>query len=352
MMLFHHDFIVLPEREKGTSFFLPVSASAALVEAILRGYADRMFRVIAHAFGQPEQALAYGPGERPDLDAGSVLVRMRASPINPSDLISVTGAYRHRTPLPFVPGFDGVGIVAEVGGDVDPAMSGKRVLPLGSAGNWQTWKAVPASWCVTVPDDFSDDQAATAYINPLTARLLMDALAPAPGARIGITAGASAIGRMLIRLLAAAGAQPIALVRSEASWDALRDEPAMVVFNGQALPELAGGLDAVGGPVGGRLAAAIRPGGLLLHYGLLSGQPLAGPVLAAARARIGLFRLRDWVHAAPREQLQAAMAETFAAIRTGHLASDIAAHYPLAAFRDALAHDARAGRRGKIILQP
>lgn len=312
-----------------------------------------LFRIVAHRFGPPEQVLTYEPAEQPMLEPGCVLVRMQASAINPSDLIPVTGAYRYRTQLPFVPGYDGVGRVTEVGADVDPALVGRRVLPLGSGGNWQSWKIVPAEWCIPVPDDLSDDQAALAYVNPLTARLMVQALVPQPGDQVGITAAASTIGRMLIRLLDAVGARPVAIVRSASSRAALRDEPAATIMEeGASLPALAAGLDAVGGMAGARLAAAVRPGAPFLHYGLLSGQPLTGALLARTRAAVRLFRMRDWVHAVPRGKLHDTMAETFTDIRAGRAASPVAGHYPLAAFRKALAHDALAGRRGKVILRP
>lgn len=310
-----------------------------------------MFRVVAHEFGSPEDALIYEPAVRPIPCRGDVLVRMRASAINPSDLIPVTGAYRHRTTLPFVPGYDGFGIVAEIGPGVDSSWIGRRVLPLGSAGNWSTWKVLPADWCVSVPDDFTDEQAALAYINPLTARLMVDALSPMPGERIGITAAGSTIGRMLIRMLDAAGARPVAVVRSELSRRALRDEPAEIVDDGEPLPPLRAGLDAVGSVAGARLAAAIEPGGGLLHYGLLSGQPLTETLLEDVKADVRLFRLREWVHAAPRSALHAAMARVFADIRTGLSASPVEADYPLAAFHNALLHNARVDRRGKILLR-
>lgn len=314
-------------------------------------YDAGMFRVVAHGFGPPEQTLAYSPATKPVPDRGDVLVRMRASAINPSDLIPVTGAYRYRTILPFVPGYDGFGAVAEIGPGVDPAMLGRRVLPLGSAGNWSTWKVLPAEWCVNVPDDITDEQAALAYINPLTARLMVQVLSPAPGDRIGITAAGSTIGRMLIRLLDVAEARPFAIVRTERSRRALRDEPVQIAEDGAPLPPLVAGLDAVGGLAGARLAAAIKPGGVLLHYGLLSGQPLTSTLLKDARASVKLFRLRDWVHTAPRPALHAAMARAFADIRTGLSTSPVAADYPLSAFRDALLHDARVDRAGKVLLR-
>jgi len=278
---------------------------------------------------------------------GGVLVRMRLSPVNPSDLIPVTGAYRNRTELPFTPGFEGVGVVTEAGEGVDRAMIGRRVLPLGSAGCWQACKVAAADWCVEVPGDITDEEAAGAYINPLTALLMVRALAPKPGDAVGITAAASAIGRMLVRMVAAAGAHPVAIVRSTRAHEALRDEPAEILMECVSLPPLSAGLDAVGGPSGALLAQAVQPGGRLFHYGLLSGRPLPHP----GHVELTLFRLRDLVHAMPRAEFQALMRQVFAEIRSGRAASGIEARYPLPAFQDALAHNARAGRRGKILLE-
>ena len=234
-----------------------------------------MLRLAADTFRPPYQVLFLRSADKPPLERGQVLVRMRASSINPSDLIPVTGAYRHRTALPFIPGFEGVNVVADVGEGIDPMLIGRRVLPLGTAGCWQSWKTLPADWCVAVPEGLDDDEAATAYINPLTALLMVRKLATNPGDRIGVTAAGSAIGRMLIRMLAARGAHPVGIIRSSAARESISTECAEVVEEGCPLPALDSGLDAVGGTPGTLLGAAIKPGGLLLHYGLLSGQPLS-----------------------------------------------------------------------------
>jgi hypothetical protein len=80
-------------------------------------------------FGEPESVLQPEAGPPGELMPGNLRVRMLFSPINASDLIPITGAYRHRTPLPAVAGYEGVGIVTQA-----PAsfahLSGCRVLPL------------------------------------------------------------------------------------------------------------------------------------------------------------------------------------------------------------------------------
>lgn len=312
-----------------------------------------MLRVVTHRFGPPGEVLCSEPTLRPTPEKSSVVVRMLASAINPSDLITIGGAYPHRTPLPFVPGFEGVGVVDEVGAGVTNLRVGQRVLPLGSAGGWQTCKVLPAEWCVPVPDDLTDNQAATAYINPLTARLMMRSMAPAPGASVGVNAANSAIGRTLLRMLHAAGARPVAIVRSIQAKAMLDREPVSAVFiEGMSLPPLDGGFDAVGGKSGGAMAAAIRPGGLLIHYGLLSGVPLPSGSERWGAVAVRPFWLRDWVHSNSRQKLHDTMAEVFEGVRSGLVKSVVEARYPLCRFSVALEHNARRNRAGKILLAP
>ncbi len=96
-------------------------------------------------------ALAAQPGpihnvtiqDVPEPDApqgGEVIVRMLASTFNPSDAVTVSGAYASRTEFPLVPGFDGVGVVERIGPEVPSTLLGCRVLPIGSAGAWQELK--------------------------------------------------------------------------------------------------------------------------------------------------------------------------------------------------------------------
>nr|WP_142950474.1 alcohol dehydrogenase catalytic domain-containing protein [Bacillus wiedmannii] len=67
-----------------------------------------------HKFGNPKDVLQVEYKNIEPLKENEVLVRMLVRPINPSDLIPVTGAYAHRIPLPNIPGYEGVGIVEDV----------------------------------------------------------------------------------------------------------------------------------------------------------------------------------------------------------------------------------------------
>jgi NADPH:quinone reductase-like Zn-dependent oxidoreductase len=291
-----------------------------------------------------------------------VEIRIRRAAINPSDLIPVTGAYRSRTTLPFVPGFEGVGEIVRMGDGVaeEPpprVFLGQRVLPIGSSGLWQEYLVRPAEWCFAVPDDLSDDQAAMAYVNPLTAFRLVEAVSAhfgaADGRRVGVTAAASAIGKMLLVLLADAGFRPVALVRSPATAERLREG-----FSGeiavQSAPMLDAVLDAVGGAAGDALFRQIRPGGAFIQYGALSGAQL-DPMLVSARREAVAFSflwLRNWVHSAPRAAIEAAFARSFSGIRSGVLGSAVEGVFPLSDLAAALARQENPARRGKLLLAP
>ncbi|WP_337182781.1 zinc-dependent alcohol dehydrogenase family protein [Shinella sp.] len=315
-----------------------------------------MLRAVVRAFGDPRQAVGLEEAERAAPGPGAVEIRIRRAAINPSDLIPVTGAYRSRTALPFVPGFEGVGEIVRLGEGVTDRAIGQRVLPIGASGLWQQYLVRPADWCLAVPDDLSDDEAAMAYVNPLTAFRLVDAaeahFGTAGGRRIGVTAAASAIGRMLLVLLAEAGFRPVALVRSAATAARLGES-----FGGEILTQpvpLDGVLDAVGGEPGNALFRQVRPGGAFIQYGALSGAQL-DPVLVTARREEVTFSflwLRNWVHSAPRPAIEAAFAKSFSGIRAGFLASGIDGVFALGDIAAALARQDDPARSGKILLAP
>src|ERR1044072_4850578 len=87
-----------------------------------------------HEFGNPTEVLRVEDVPPPELGAGHALVRMRARPINPSDLLTVRGLYGSLPVPPATPGLEGMGEVAEVGEGVTHLRAGQRVIPLGVAG--------------------------------------------------------------------------------------------------------------------------------------------------------------------------------------------------------------------------
>lgn len=76
-------------------------------------------------FGSPPDVLKVENKSIESLNDNEVLVRMLARPINPSDLIPIRGSYSHRISLPTIPGYEGVGVIEDVGAFVSPKLIGK-----------------------------------------------------------------------------------------------------------------------------------------------------------------------------------------------------------------------------------
>ena len=236
------------------------------------------------------------PGE---LRAGEVVVRMLVSTFNPSDAVTVSGAYASRTTFPLVPGFEGVGIIDRIGPGVPTSMLGQRVLPIGSPGAWQQYKRIDHSWCIPVPEDIPTDVACFAYINPLTASLMVERFCHGVQSAL-VDAATTTIAGHLKTLLEQRGVETVMVGRT---WGTV-------------------GVDkqfGVGGEVGRRVARAVKPDGVVVHYGLLSGEPLG-----ETGRRVEMFRLRDVVHVCPRSELLELFADVFAQLRAGWLCSRVA----------------------------
>lgn len=146
-------------------------------------------------FGEPESVLQPETASLGALAPGHLRVRMLFSPVNASDLIPITGAYRHRTPLPAVAGYEGVGVVTQAPASFSHLL-GKRVLPLRGQGTWQRYVDCPAEYAIPVPDTIDVHLAARAYINPLAAQMMLTRY-PAQGKRVLLTAAGSDCGILL-----------------------------------------------------------------------------------------------------------------------------------------------------------
>ena len=322
-------------------------------------------RAIARSFGPPQETVVCESYEPPSPGPGQVRVRMLLASINPSDLITASGAYPSRTSLPHIPGFEGVGVIESVGPGVHGSVIGQRVLPIGSSGAWQDVKVTDECWCFPVPADMTDQQAAMGYVNPLSALRMVREYGPVASAPVAVNAATSAIGQMIIRMLNLVGIQPIALVRRPESKKLFVGKPGIssVLCSSEPgvrrqLYELSNGhglavaWDAVGGAEGEELAQSLAPGGKLVHYGLLSGLPLSPSLYQKCPGvQIVLFRLRDWVHSAERNEIQSALNECFEMVRDDIAASKVAVVFPLSEIQQALEYPATPGRKpGKILL--
>ena len=92
-----------------------------------------MRAIVFKEFGEPTAVLALTDVPVPEPGSGEVRVRMLASPVNPSDLMAIRGAYAKLPKLPATPGFEGAGIVeASGGGLLGKRLVGRLVAVLGA----------------------------------------------------------------------------------------------------------------------------------------------------------------------------------------------------------------------------
>lgn len=320
------------------------------------------YQAVVRKFGPAQDVVELERAALPPLRRDQVRVRLLARAINPSDIITISGAYSGRTTLPFIPGFEAFGVVEECGEEVHGLPPGARVLPVRSAGGWQEFKDTDPGWCLRVPDDLTDFEAATSYVNPMTAWLMLHAkIGLRPGMRIAINAAASSIGAILIGLANATGVEPVAIVRSEGSLERLRGRLEAVIIDGEeSESDLVSGLtgrhgldavlDCVGGARASVLADALKPGGHFVHYGLLSGQSIPASFWAShPDIAFSYCHLREWVHSEAMGDVQRAYAEIAAHIVSKIIATEVREVFPLENVRQAL-HSALPFRTGGKVL--
>jgi NADPH:quinone reductase-like Zn-dependent oxidoreductase len=292
---------------------------------------------------------------------------MIASPVNPSDLLYISGQYGLKPKLPAIPGFEGVGIVVENGGGLLGWLrKGQRVAVLNEGGNWAEYTVVSARRVIPVPRDISTDHAATFFVNPATALVMTrELLRIPPGEWLLQTAAGSEVGKMIIRLGKRYRFRTINVVRRREQIDELKrlGADAVICDSDGSLPDqvrsIAGSggvrfaIDPVGGETGTQVVACLSPGGRAVFYGLLSGKPISVDprLLISGSKRIEGFWLADYMKSLPIVRILRLIRRVRRLIREGVLATDIAISYPLEKIQDAVLHAAAPGKGGKVLLR-
>lgn len=253
------------------------------------------YRLVYRSFGAPADRLRLEREPLAKRPGNMLRVEMLQAPVNPSDLIPITGAYAHRINVPAVAGYEGVGRVVSA----PPRYAswiGQRVLPLRGPGTWQTVVDCAPEFAVRVPEHVGDSVAARAYINPLAASEMLASTALV-GSRVLLSGAGSYCSDLLGYGALRNGAASVAgIYRSEVRaarlrWLGIRPISAA---NVREVLEAARAADVTFDSLGGELASqvlgAMRAGSRFVGYGLLTGRPID---LATRRhAKYERFHLR------------------------------------------------------------
>ena len=185
----------------------------------------------------PQDVIEAVEFETPRLEAVQALVEVVAAPINPADVLTLTGEYGQLPPLPAIGGREGVGRVAELGFDAGEVVVGQLVLlPLG-CGSWSSHVVVEAAQLRPLPDDGDPLQLSMMAINPPTAALLLSEFVTlGPGDWVIQNAANSAVGLYLVQLARHRGYRTVSVVRREAAVPVVREAGGdVVVVDGEQL---------------------------------------------------------------------------------------------------------------------
>jgi NADPH2:quinone reductase len=164
-----------------------------------------------HAYGGPD-VLQLEEIPVPEIGPSDVLIRVRAAGVNFLDAYQRTGFYK--TPLPFVPGMEGAGVIEKAGSETT-LKPGTRVAWTQHPGGYAEYAAVPEWKVVALPDEVDDRAGAAALLQGITAEYLCESTYPVRAGDYALVhAGAGGVGLLLIQILKQKGATVYTTVSS------------------------------------------------------------------------------------------------------------------------------------------
>lgn len=300
----------------------------------------------------------------PQPKASEAVVKLAASGVNFIDIYYREG--RYKAALPFVPGQEGAGVVTEVGSEVKSVEAGERVAWCGQLGAYAEYAAVPADRLVPIPVGVSDQQAAAAMLQGMTAQYLSHSTYPLKkGETALIHAAAGGVGLLLVQMAHHIGARVIGTVSTEEKAKlasaAGADE---IIFYTRAdfeaeTKRLTGGkgvdvlYDSVGKTTFEKGLNVLRPRGMMVLFGGSSGAvPPFDPIVLTQKGSLYLTRPSLTNYIATREELLERSGAVFDMLARGKLKLRVEHTYPLAEAQRA--HRDLEGRKttGKLLLIP
>ncbi|QUS40825.1 quinone oxidoreductase [Tardiphaga alba] len=297
--------------------------------------------------------------------AGEVQLRQTAIGFNFIDIYQRSGIYP--LPLPTGLGFEAAGVVEAIGEGVADISMGDRVAYMNAGvGAYADRRNVPAERLVKLPDDVSDEAAATLLFKGMTAQyLLRKTHAVQPGDLLLVHSAAGGVGQILTRWATALGATVIgttgsphkraaALAAGCAEVIDLKDPEWPAAFlkatNGRKARVV---YDAVGKDTLIQSLDCAAPFGLVVSYGAASGKaPAIDPELLNKKGCLFFTRPSVFPHNADPATFKANAADLFDAIGRGHVKVDIGQRFALNYIVDAhLAAEQRVAE-GAILIVP
>jgi len=256
--------------------------------------------------GEPEAVMDVREVPVPEPGPGQVLIEVWATALNFPDVLLARGQYQLRPDLPFTPGIEFCGLIAQAGPGVDPHRVGDRVIgmPVLPHGSLARYAVAELAAVFHAPPGLDDAAASALLVAYQTAWFgLNQRAALRVGQTLLVNAAAGGVGSAAVQLGAAIGARVIGVVGSAAKVDVARSLGCDLVVDRsrenvvEVIRTATGGrgVDVVFDPVGGDAYEAatkvIAFGGRILVVGFAGGQvptPALNHALLKNYAIVGL----------------------------------------------------------------
>ena len=236
----------------------------------------------------------------PELKADEVLLRIEASPMNPSDLgllfgaadlttAKASGDAKHPVVTAQVPeklmramagrldesmpvGNEGAGVVVKAGAsEAAQALLGKTVAALGGA-MYSQYRAVKATQCLVLPAGITPAEGASCFVNPLTSLGMVETMRREGHTALVHTAAASNLGQMLNKICLKDGVALVNIVRKPEQAALLKAIGAKYICDSSSATFMQ------------ELTEALVASGATIAFDAIGGGKLAGQILAAMEA--------------------------------------------------------------------
>lgn len=323
-----------------------------------------MRSAIYSQFGTPLKVLTIEDRPVPQPGPGEVRIRMAMAAIHNHDLLTIEGKYGSLPALPAVAGTEATGMVDALGEGVTHLKIGQRVAVSGK-GTWADYYLASAAMAVPLPDSIHDTAAAQLISMPLSALTLLDFVGAEKGDWLIQNAANGAVGKTLAMFAKKRGIRVVNLVRRDDAVSELADlgiedvvsttqegwrETVRAITGGAPIKA---GVDGVGGPASGELVSTLGDNGLLVSFGLMSGQPmqLSASDMIFKQATVKGFWLAKIAPTLPVEKLKSLIGEIVESVAKGEVELTVSDVFDLSDVAKAAAAAGETGRKGKVLIR-
>ncbi len=342
----------------------------------------RHTRVIVTRYGGPD-ALQMLEEECPEPRGGEVRVRVLAAGVSLPDVMAREGIHPETPAVPFTPGWDLVGVVDRLGDGVSGIEPGETVAAMPIHGAYAEFVCLRQRELVPVPSGLDAAEAVSVVLNYITAyQMMYRSVKVQPGQRALIHGAAGGVGTALLQLGRLAGLEMYGTCSSRGAPTVTDLGGVPIDYQHQDFVEeirrlTSDGVDVVFDPIGGthlwHSRKALRPGGTVVGYGLItsirgqgltSGRPgrrqrfrgtatfglyIAGGWLLPGRKRVVPYSIQTLKRLKP-EWFRQDLIALLDLLQQKRIKPLIARRLPLAEAKQAQELLAKGGVTGKIVL--